>query len=150
MQSLRLHFPYISAGITEAGAHNITGDIMKRFFEGLICGVLNGFFGSGGGVAAVSILEHEQKQSQPNRSPEETMKHAHADSVALIFVLSLTAAVAYLLSGGINIGAAWEYIPWGAAGALAGSLFLKKIRALWLRKLFGAVICAAALRSLLL
>lgn len=107
---------------------------MKHFFEGMICGLLNGFFGSGGGVAAVPIIEHEQRLIQPELSPADSMKHAHADSVALIFVLSLTAA--------------WSYVPWGAGGALAGAFFLRKIRAAWLQRLFGALICAAALRSL--
>ena len=61
--------------------------MMKHFFEGMICGLLNGFFGSGGGVAAVPIIEHEQRLIQPELSPADSMKHAHADSVALIFVL---------------------------------------------------------------
>ena len=29
---------------------------MSKFFEGTLCGFLNGFFGSGGGVIAVRIL----------------------------------------------------------------------------------------------
>ena len=122
--------------------------MMKHFFEGMICGLLNGFFGSGGGVAAVPIIEHEQRLIQPELSPADAMKHAHADSVALIFVLSLTAAVSYLFSGGIDLSTAGSYIPWGAGGALAGAFFLRKIRAVWLQRLFGALICAAALRSL--
>ena len=94
------------------------------------------------------IIEHEQRLIQPELSPADSMKHAHADSVALIFVLSLTAAVSYLFSGGIDLSTAWSYIPWGAGGALAGAFFLRKIRAAWLQLLFGALICAAALRSL--
>ena len=54
--------------------------MMKHFFEGMICGLLNGFFGSGGGVAAVPIIEHEQRLIQPELSPADSMKHAHADS----------------------------------------------------------------------
>lgn len=141
-------FPFISVEITGIYAQNKVGDMMKHFFEGMICGLLNGFFGSGGGVAAVPIIEHEQRLIQPELSPANAMKHAHADSVALIFVLSLTAAVSYLFSGGIDLPTAWSYIPWGAGGALAGAFFLRKIRAVWLQRLFGALICAAALRSL--
>lgn len=122
---------------------------MKRFFEGVICGLLNGFFGSGGGVAAVPILEHELRKSSAEISPEELTRRAHANSVAVIFALSLTAAAAYLFSGSIDFSAAWGYIPAGAAGALAGSLFLRKIRASWLQRLFGALICAAAVRTML-
>ena len=66
---------------------------MKRFFEGLLCGLMNGFFGSGGGVIAVPLLEREQRRQDPDIPAAEAMRHAHADSVALILILSLTAAV---------------------------------------------------------
>ena len=111
---------------------------MKKFIEGGLCGLLNGFFGSGGGVIAVPVLEREGCDE----------KQAHATSVALIFVLSLVTAIFYGFDGGLNFGAAWQYIPFGAAGALVGALFLRKIKALWLKKLFGALIIAAALRAL--
>lgn len=119
---------------------------MKRFFEGMLCGFLNGFFGSGGGVAAVPILEHEQLRA--GNDPAESVRRAHANSVAVIFVLSCAAAVSYFFSGSIDFGAAWGYIPWGAAGAAAGAVFLRKIRAVWLQKIFGVLICAAAVRGL--
>lgn len=122
---------------------------MKLFFDGMLCGLLNGFFGSGGGVAAVPVLEHEIRKSSPEISPEEAARRSHANSVAVIFALSLTAAAAYFFSGSLDFGEAWNYIPSGAAGALAGSLFLRKIRAAWLQRLFGALICAAAVRTLL-
>lgn len=83
---------------------------MKRFFEGMLCGFLNGFFGSGGGVAAVPVLEHEQRGA--GNTPAESVRRAHANSVAVIFVLSAVAAVSYFFSGGIDFGAAWGYIPW--------------------------------------
>ncbi len=112
---------------------------MKNFFEGTLCGFLNGFFGSGGGVIAVPIFERE------GCSPQE----AHASSVAFIFMLSLVTAVFYGFSGALDFGAAWSFIPWGAAGAITGALFLKKIKAQWLKRLFGAIITAAAVRMLL-
>ena len=112
----------------------------------MLCGFLNGFFGSGGGVAAVPILEYEQRNS--GEAPVDAVRSSHANSVAVIFVLSLTAAVSYFFSGGIDVGEAWGYVPWGAAGAVAGALFLRKVRAVWLQRLFGALICAAAVRGI--
>ena len=117
----------------------------RRFFEGMLCGFLNGFFGSGGGVAAVPILEHEQRRA--GKFEAEAVRRAHANSVAIIFALSITAAAAYFFSGGIDVSAAWRYIPFGLAGAAVGALFLRKIKATWLQRLFGALICAAAVRS---
>ncbi|MBQ8170578.1 MAG: sulfite exporter TauE/SafE family protein [Oscillospiraceae bacterium] len=111
---------------------------MKKFFKGLLCGGLNGLFGSGGGVIAVPILENDGC----------TPQQAHATSVALIFVLSLVTTVSYLFGEGIDIKAAWQYIPWGLGGAVAGSLFLRKIKSVWLHRVFGALIIAAAIRTL--
>ncbi len=111
---------------------------MMNFFKGVTIGLLNGFFGSGGGVIAVPVLEREC-------SPNE----AHATSVALIFILSLVTALFYGFSGGLDFKTACDYVPWGIAGAVSGAFFLKKIKEQWLKRLFGAVIIAAAVRMLL-
>lgn len=112
----------------------------RNFFEGTLCGFLNGFFGSGGGVVAVPVLEKE------NCKPNE----AHATSVALILILSSVTTLFYGFSGNLDYSAAQRYVPWGAAGALLGSLFLKKINAKTLRRVFGGIITLAALRILVL
>ena len=110
---------------------------MKKFFSGALCGLLNGFFGSGGGVVAVPVMEKNGCDT----------KQAHASSVALIFLLSLATAVMYGFDGRLDFAAAWQYIPWGAAGAAVGAIFLKKIKAQWLHRLFGALIIGAAVRT---
>lgn len=108
-----------------------------NFLKGGMIGLLNGFFGSGGGVVAVPVLERDC-------SPNE----AHATSVALIFILSLVTTLFYGLSGGLDFKTAWDYVPWGVAGAVTGAFFLKKIKAEWLKRLFGAVVTIAAVRML--
>lgn len=107
------------------------------FLKGSIIGLLNGFFGSGGGVIAVPVLE---KDCSPNE--------AHATSVALIFMLSMVTALFYGFSGNLDFKTAWEFIPWGILGAVSGAFFLKNIKAQWLKRLFGAVIIIAAVRML--
>lgn len=110
----------------------------RKFFEGALCGLLNGFFGSGGGVIAVPVLEKEG--SDPNT--------AHATSVALIFMLSLVTALFYGFSGNLDFGEAWRFVPWGVLGAAAGSIFLKKIKAETLKRVFGGIVTIAAIRML--
>ncbi len=112
---------------------------MKKFFKGAVCGFLNGFFGSGGGVAAVPILEKEGCSAN----------EAHATSVAVIFVLSLVTAAFYGLSGNLDFKTAWNYIPFGLLGALCGAFFLKKIQAVWLKRIFGGIVSVAAVRMFL-
>lgn len=105
---------------------------------GSLCGFLNGLFGSGGGVAAVPCLE--KSGAEP--------KKAHATSVALIFVLSIATSVMYFINGKLDFALAFDYIPYGLAGAVLGSLLLKKIPNDILRRIFGAVIIIGALRIL--
>ncbi len=130
---------YFSVDICEKITQTSTGDIMNKFLKGLLCGSMNGFFGSGGGVIAVPVLEHDGCTAQ----------QAHASSVALIFVLSLVTTVTYWIGGGLDFAEAWKYVPWGLLGAVGGSLFLRKISSVWLHRVFGALIIAAAVRSLL-
>jgi len=112
---------------------------ISKVIIGLTAGVLNGLFGSGGGVAAVPLLE---------RTGIEQRK-CHATSVALIFVLSLVSAGMYALNGRLDVSTALEFIPAGLAGALVGSLLLKKTPNTLLRRIFGVIILISAVRMLM-
>ena len=112
---------------------------MKKIFMGAICGLLNGLFGSGGGVAAVPMLE----------AAELEPKKSHATSVALIFLLSIATTISYLLGDKLDLGLAWQYIPYGIIGAVVGAVLLKKIPNSLLRRIFGGVILFAALRIMM-
>lgn len=115
-----------------------TEKFFGSFFKGTMCGFLNGFFGSGGGVLAVPVLEKEG--CDPNT--------AHATSVAFVFIMSLVTAGFYWLSGDLDFSGAWRYIPWGILGAVTGSFFLKKIKARQLKRLFGGIVTVAAVRMM--
>lgn len=110
-----------------------------KLITGLLCGTLNGLFGSGGGVVAVPMLEAGGLDA----------RKSHATSVAVIFFLSIMSAVAYGLSGNLDWQAALPYLPSGAAGAVVGALFLKKIPNALLRRIFGAVVLLSAVRLLI-
>lgn len=111
---------------------------MKRFLLGAICGILNGLFGSGGGVAAVPLLESTGIEA----------RKSHATSVALIFTLSLATTVAYLMGDKLDFGLAMQYIPYGVIGAIAGAMLLKKVPNDLLRRIFGLIILISAVHTL--
>lgn len=125
-----------------AGEHRIRkklfGDNMKKHLMGLICGLLNGMFGSGGGVAAVPMLEGAGLEA----------KKSHATSVALIFVLSIATTISYLMGDKLNFGMALQYVPYGIMGAVIGAVLLKKTPNSLLRRIFGVIILVAAVRIL--
>jgi hypothetical protein len=122
-------------------------DFMKKYMlkyskigAGSLCGLLNGLFGSGGGVVAVPLLR--LFGLEPRKS--------HATSVALIFFLSLISVVAYGLKGALDYNAALTYVPFGLAGAVLGAFLLKKVPNSLLRRIFGAVVLISAVRILFL
>lgn len=103
---------------------------------GFISGLLNGLFGSGGGLAAVPLIESQGIQP----------KKAHATSVALIFCLSIITAIVYFFNGFIDIKSTISYIPGGIAGAVAGTFLLKRINNSILRRIFGAIMIISSIR----
>ena len=109
------------------------------FIFGLLCGFLNGLFGSGGGTVAVPCLEKSGLE----------VKKARASSVLLIFVLSIFTAIIYFLNGNLDLGLAMDYIPYGIVGAVIGSLTLKKISSDILKKIFAIIIIISGVRILL-
>ena len=109
---------------------------LKYIIIGAISGVLNGLFGSGGGIAAVPLLKKAGLE----------VKKSHATSVVIIFFLSIAAAIGYYLGGRLDFGAALSYIPSGLLGAAIGAILLKKIDNSLLRRIFGGIMVISAIR----
>ncbi|MCL2697208.1 MAG: sulfite exporter TauE/SafE family protein [Oscillospiraceae bacterium] len=118
---------------------------MKEFIKkhmktltGALCGLLNGLFGSGGGVIAVPMLRLFGLEA----------RKSHATSVAVIFFLSVMSVIAYGLRGSLEWQTALSYVPWGVAGAVLGALLLKKVPNSLLRRIFGIVVLISAVKIL--
>ncbi len=112
---------------------------MKKKISALIgaaAGALNGFFGSGGGIAAVPLL----------KKYGEEPKTAHAESLAIMLPLSAVSAAVYFINGGGFEGRLlWTILP-GLGGAVLGGVLLKKIPVKVLERIFAVILTAAGLR----
>jgi len=115
------------------------GKWLIKAIVGVITGVANGLFGSGGGTILVPALEKIMKV--------ETHK-AHATALAVIFPLSLLSICIYMRG---------SKLPWlevgciclgGVAGGFLGAYLLNKIKAVWLHKIFGLFLAAAAVKMI--
>ncbi len=103
---------------------------------GLGAGLLNGFFGAGGGTLLVPALEHFGLES----------KKAHATSIAIILPLSVISALAYFGQISVPWQQALWFLPGGVIGALIGAKLLPRVRNQVLHRIFGAIIIASAVR----
>lgn len=105
----------------------------------ILVGFLNGLFGAGGGMIAVPMLKSYGLPAQKS----------HATSLAMILPLSVLSGYFYLTKGYFVIGEALPFIPGAILGAIVGASLLKKIRAIWLKRIFGVLIIYASIRILL-
>ena len=112
--------------------------LMPLAFGGLI-GIVNGLFGAGGGMVAVPLLK-KMGFSQTD---------AHANAVAVILPITVVSAILYIIKDYINLSDALTYIPTGVVGSFLGTLILKKISPVYLKKIFGFFMIYAGIRLLI-
>lgn len=107
---------------------------------GVVTGLLNGLFGSGGGTIVVPALEKIMGIEEHK---------AHATALGVILPLSLLSAVIYIQFDEIP----WKYLLYiiigGCAGSFTGAKLLNRVSGLWLHRIFGAFMIAAAVRMIL-
>ncbi len=99
---------------------------LRQVIFGGVCGLINGFFGSGGGIVAVELMQKEGVEH----------KHAHASSLLVILPLCAVSGFVYFFTGSSTFD---ENTLWLLAGAGAGGA----VGALMLGRLKNAVIDGA-------
>ena len=112
----------------------------RYLIAGCLAGLVNGFFGGGGGSVLVPML---------TRCCGLDQRRAFATSVAVILPLCLLSVVIYFLRGGLELAAAWPYLAGGAVGGWLGGKLFKGVRVDWLRRGFGLLLIYGGVRYFL-
>ena len=117
-----------------------TKEIVKLMICGSVSGLVNGFFGSGGGIIAVEAME--------KLGIEE--KEAHATSIFIIAPLCAVSAFVYFEKGGFKFdGNTLLLIAGAAAGGAAGSMLLGRIGKKTVDLIFTALMVISGIWMLL-
>ena len=107
---------------------------MKKYgpwVSGGAAGIVNGLFGSGGGMILLPLL---------SATTDLRDQELFANCLAITLPMSLVSLTVYFLQGGSFAAEALPYLIGGAAGGVIAGLLLKKIKASWLRRAMGALI----------
>lgn len=112
----------------------------KLLALGFITGIVNGIFGSGGGILIVPILIFLLKM--------EDYK-AHATAISIILPLSIISTLIYLKSDVIKFKIGLIVALGGVIGSFIGAKFLNKIPNLVLRRVFAIFIIITAIRMIM-
>ena len=109
----------------------------KGLLWGCVVGFLNGFFASGGGIAAVLLLEKKFKLEEAK---------SHATSIMIILPLTLSGILVYTLGGYSDFSVIIKTALGTSAGSLLGATLLTKLPPKYIRMGFGVVMILAAIR----
>ena len=111
---------------------------LRAAVTGGIAGLINGFFGGGGGMLLVPLLGlwlHLEDRK------------AFATSVAIILPFCILSSGVYLLRGSMDLQAALPYVLGGAVGGILGGKLYRGVNMLWLRRGFALLILYAGVRA---
>jgi len=112
---------------------------LRAALSGGAAGLVNGFFGGGGGMVLVPMLTGKCGLDQ---------RRAFATSVAIILPLCALSSVIYFFRGGLELSAALPYLAGGLVGGFAGGKLFKKLNMDWLRRAFALLILYGGVKSL--
>jgi uncharacterized membrane protein YfcA len=107
---------------------------------GLVTGVANGLFGSGGGTVAVPAMVHFLKVEEHT---------AHATAISVILPLTLVSSIFYISKGYVDWALTLKVTLGGMAGGYIGAKLLKKCPDKVLRKIFAVFMAAAGIKMIL-
>ena len=116
------------------------GEKGKYLAAGALAGLVNGFFGAGGGIVLVPLLVSWIGLDS---------KKAFATSVFIILPISALSAALYLRQGRVDLALAAPYLIGGFAGGLLCGKIYRKLPSLLLRRAFGALLLLGGVRAVL-
>ncbi|MCH5189580.1 MAG: sulfite exporter TauE/SafE family protein [Oscillospiraceae bacterium] len=111
---------------------------LKKFFSGMLIGIVNVTLGAGGGMLTVPLYKKcgfDQKSAQIN-------------AVATILPITVISLIIYLLNGNVNLRDTYSYVIFGLPGAILGTFVIKKTSNKLLQSAFALFMIWAGVRMI--
>ena len=112
---------------------------LRCALAGAAAGLVNGFFGGGGGMIFIPLL---------TRWIGVEERRAFATCVCVILPLCIASGAVYLGRAGIDLALAWPYLAGGLLGGIISGLVFQKVPTKFLRRLLALLIIYGGVRSL--
>lgn len=112
---------------------------LSAALAGAAAGLVNGFFGGGGGMVLVPLLVSRCGLDR---------RRAFATSVAIILPLCILSSVIYYFRGNLDLMQALPYLAGGLAGGVIGGRIFDRVPVKWLRRAFAFFILYGAWKAL--
>ena len=106
---------------------------------GLAAGAVNGLFGAGGGIVLLPLLARCDLRE----------KECFATALGILLPLSVLSAVLWLVREPVALTAALPYLLGGVLGGFFAGKWMKKLPAVWLRRVFALLLLLSGARGVL-
>lgn len=116
------------------------GYYIKCCIIGIITGILNGLFGSGGGTIVVPAMIYYLDIDDHK---------AHATAIAIILPLTVISSMFYIYNRYVDWSLVIKTAAGGVVGGYIGAKLLKIVPDNYLRKIFGGFMIFASIRMVL-
>lgn len=117
-----------------------TGVFFSVILTGFLAGVLNGLFGTGGGIIIVYLLSRLYAGSH-----EYHTKDIFAMTVGSVLIMSASSLFIYMRSGELSLSETANYLIPAAAGGVIGAFLLDKTNAAIMKKIFAVLVIYAGI-----
>ena len=101
---------------------------------GVLCGLINGLLGAGGGIIAVYALRLSLDESLTDQ------RDVFAKALCVTLPISAVSCLSYAVRGELRMNGIGLYVIPAILGGIVGGVLLGKLRAASLRKLFAALV----------
>ena len=112
----------------------------KISLAGAAAGIVNGFFGGGGGMILVPLLRSYSILEE---------KSVFATSIAIALPMCICSSFIYIMKAQVSLFSALPYLIGGLVGGLTGGMLFKNVPAAFLRKAFAIFMIYGGIRSLI-
>ena len=108
-------------------------------FAGILCGLINGVLGAGGGIIAVWTLRMALGDELSD------IRDVLANALCITLPVSAVSCLSYALRGNLKINGFGLYVLPAILGGILGGVLLGKIKAASARKLFSVLVVVSGL-----
>lgn len=109
-------------------------DILKLAGVGIVAGFINGFFGAGGGLLLVPMINYVQKDES---------KVAHATTLACVLFMCLASSIFYFVKKQVDFNLILFCSIGSVVGGVVGTKLLKKLKNNVIDLIFSVVLVIA-------
>ncbi len=118
--------------IFSAGNVKLRAAVLVLF--GFFSGTVNGLLGAGGGILVVYALNYALKNTETDN------RDIYANALCVMLPVSAVSCVRYAFAGNISTEGFAVYAIPAIAGGIVGGFLLSKLNAVFLKKLFAALV----------